>query len=47
MSVPFPHPTDTQRAEIEKWAKNLDVVHAQLLEADSARTMTKLYNELA
>jgi len=45
-TFPFPRPTDTQRADIEKWAKYLDDVRTQLLKADSARTMTKLYNQV-
>ncbi len=45
-TFPFPRPTDAQHAEIEKWAKYLDTVRAQLLAADSSRTMTKLYNNL-
>jgi hypothetical protein len=45
-TFPFPRPTDTQRAEIEKWAKYLDEVRNQLLKSDNTLTMTKLYNEL-
>lgn len=45
-TFPFPHPTDAQHAEIEKWAKYLDTVRSQLLQADASRTMTKLYNDL-
>ncbi len=45
-TFPFPRPTDAQHAEIEKWAKYLDAVRAQLLQADPSRTMTKLYNNL-
>ncbi len=45
-TFPFPHPTETQHADIEKWAKYLDAVRSQLLAADEGRTMTKLYNDL-
>ena len=54
-TFPFPRPSETQYAEIEKWAKYLDAVRAQLLAADEkrstkfeaeSRTMTKLYNDL-
>ena len=45
-TFPFPRPTETQHAEIEKWAKYLDAVRSQLLAADEKRTMTKLYNDL-
>ena len=46
-TFPFPRPTETQHADIEKWAKYLDTVRSQLLAADEKRTMTKLYNDLA
>lgn len=45
-TFPFPRPTDTQRADIEKWAKYLNEVRSQLLKADPSHTMTKLYNDL-
>ncbi len=46
-TFPFPHPSETQHAEVEKWAKFLDKVRRQLLEADKTRTMTGLYNDVA
>jgi type II restriction/modification system DNA methylase subunit YeeA len=45
-TFPFPRPTETQRADIEKWAKYLDDVRTQLLGAEQTRTLTKLYNYL-
>ncbi len=45
-TFPFPRPSETQHADIEKWAKYLDTVRSQLLAADEKRTMTKLYNDL-
>lgn len=45
-TFPFPHPTETQRADIEKWAKYLDDVRTQLVGAEQTRTLTKLYNDL-
>lgn len=42
----FPRPSETQHAEVEKWAKYLDTMRAGLLRADPSRTMTKLYNDL-
>lgn len=45
-TFPFPHPAETQRADIEKWAAYLDVVRSQLLKDDPSRTMTKLYNDV-
>ena len=45
-TFPFPHPTDAQKAEIEKWAKYLHTVRSGLLEGDDTLTMTKLYNAL-
>lgn len=46
-TFPFPRPSETQHAEVEKWAKYLDKVRRQLLEADKTRTMTGLYNDVA
>ena len=45
-TFPFPHPTDAQKAEVEKWAKYLHTVRSQLLEGDDKLTMTGLYNAL-
>ena len=45
-TFPFPRPSESQHADIEKWAKYLDTVRSQLLAADEKRTMTKLYNDL-
>ena len=45
-SFPFPPTDEAHRSDVEKWAKHLDAVRAQLLQADSSRTMTKLYNDL-
>ena len=45
-TFPFPYPTPKGKADIEKWAKYLGDVRLQLLDADNALTMTKLYNQL-
>ena len=45
-TFPFPHPTDAQKAEVEKWAKYLHRVRSGLLEGDDTLTMTGLYNAL-
>ena len=45
-TFPFPHPAVKEHADIEKWAKYLGTVRAQLLAADEKTTMTKLYNDL-
>jgi len=45
-TFPFPRPNDEQRQEIAAWAKHLDQVRNQLLDANPKLTMTKLYNQL-
>jgi type II restriction/modification system DNA methylase subunit YeeA len=45
-TFPFPNPSETQKTEIEKWAKYLDDVRRGLLAADSKATLTGIYNKL-
>jgi hypothetical protein len=45
-TFPFPRPTEAQRLEIERWAKYLHDVRSALMNADSTRTLTGIYNDL-
>ena len=45
-SFPFPQAGDTQRADVEKWARHLDAVRGQYLQAAPKRTLTTAYNDL-
>ena len=45
-TFPFPRPDNDQRQEVAAWAKHLDQVRNQLLDADPNWTMTRLYNRL-
>ncbi|MCD0157736.1 class I SAM-dependent DNA methyltransferase [Deinococcus sp. 6GRE01] len=42
----FPHPTDEQRAEIEKWARFVVTMREHLLAQDAKATLTGLYNDV-
>lgn len=43
-TFPFPHPTEEQRAEVEKWARFVVQMREHLLAQDAKATLTGLYN---
>jgi len=43
-TFPFPHPTDKQRVEVEKWARYVAQLRNHLLDNDPRATLTGLYN---
>lgn len=45
-TFPFPHPTDEQCAEVEKWARFVVTMREHLLAQDAKATLTGLYNEV-
>lgn len=45
-TFPFPHPTDEQRLEIEKWVKYIVKLREHLLAQEANATLTGIYNQL-
>ena len=45
-TFPFPHPTDEQRAEVEKWARYVVQLRGHLLGQNTKATLTGIYNDV-
>lgn len=45
-TFPFPHPTDQQRTEVEKWARYVVQMREHFLSQDAKATLTGLYNQI-
>lgn len=45
-TFPFPHSTDEQRAEVEKWARYIVQLREHLLGQDAKATLTGIYNDV-
>lgn len=45
-TFPFPHPSEEQRADVEKWARFVVTMREHLLAQDAKATLTGLYNDV-